>query len=232
MKALQAAVLGAALWGGPAAALTIGFEDAVVAGGSVAFDGGVISPARMRGAEGEAVGGGRMGVARGLDGLAPGLSGAALSTRDLSWPYGFAVRLTEAASAASAVWAAGNGAWRLRALDAAGETVAERIIAPDASGFELTAGPETAGGGFTTLLFESLEGYDWVYLDALGLRPVEGEGVRTRTFVRVIAPPEGAAGPSDRSAAVVPLPAALALGTAAFAGLFGWLGVRRRFGRR
>ncbi|MEM6438400.1 MAG: hypothetical protein AAF763_01710 [Pseudomonadota bacterium] len=228
MRGLRAAAwAAAALWGAPAAALTIGFDDAVVEDGSVVFEGGVASAARASGLGGEPFGGGRLSLARGLDGLSPGLAGAALSTRDLSWPYGFAVNLEAAASCASAAWAAGDGDWRVRALDAAGETVADRIIAPDARGFELSLGPDAAGDGFTTLLFESLDGYDWIYLDALQLRPAEASGIRSRTWARVIAAPEAAPDPMDRSAAVVPLPAALALSATVFAGFFGWLGLRR-----
>jgi hypothetical protein len=190
-----------AVWGAPAAALTIGFEDGDGRGRRGAGRGGR-SSRPCAATRGEAVGGGRLGVAQGLDGLAPGLSGAALSTRDLSWPYGFSVDLTQAASGAAAVWAAGDLDWRLRALDAGGRDRggaggSRRGTSPSTC----RSRPRPRATGFTTLLFESVKGYDWIYLDALRLRPAEagagaepdlraGDRAAVARAVRLAGPPD------------------------------------------
>lgn len=216
LRAVWAALL---LGAAPAAALTVDFEDAAVSGGAVSAGGAWAAPTGREGV----TAGGALRVARGLDGRAPGLSGAALSTRDLAWPYGFSVRLPEAAAAASAVWAAGDRDWRVQGLDEAGAAVAEAAIGAGAAGFALSA--EAGGGGFRTLLFESLDGYDWIYLDDLRWEaaPDAAPAPRSITFALVASPP-GAPG----TEAVVPLPAGAALAASAFAALFGWLGVMRR----
>lgn len=182
---------------------SIDFEAAIDVGGALAFEGGrvrALGPMDLGPAWAGVSGGGSLGLADVGDGFGA-VTGAALSTRDLSWPYGFIIEFESAASAASAAWAAGGVDWSIQAVDSRGGVLAETVVEAGATRFELGLDDaDLAEEGFSSLLFRSLGGYDWIYVDSLAW--AERAPVQNRMFVRRI----------DREvSAEVPLPAAFAL---------------------
>ncbi len=226
-----------ARWG-PAleAAAPEGFDRAVVASGTVSTAGATFrseTPAeRMPGWDPALPGGtgGALGLAD-LGAGAWGASGAALSTRDLAWPYAIVVDFVVPVVALDAVWAAANADWRVTAWDVSGALIGSVDVAgldrggPAAGRLALGLDPADAllgVSGIARLELASLGGYDWLYLDDLRLvaagdatpRAPGGGGLAIEA-----APP---------AAAAVPLPPAAALLGAALAGLGTLRHARRR----
>ncbi len=150
-----------------------------------------------------------------------GASGAALSTRNLAWPYAVVVDFVMPVVALEAVWAAANADWRATAWDVSGALIGSVDV--PGMGVGSPAGRLALGldgwdalmgvSGIARLQLQSLGGYDWLYLD--GLRLIAPGDATPRA--------PGGGGLSIEAeaplAAAVPLPPALALIGAALAGL-------------
>lgn len=221
-----ALTLGAGGWAGRlAAAPAEGFEAARLSDGEVRTAAARFAPL----AQGEAApgvpAGGRLVLSR--DPL-PGVSGAAVSTRDLAWPYAFVIKLARPAAALALVWAGANADWRVSARAADGAPLGQALVpgfdpdrAPLSGGagdpqarLTLSLAPEAlaASGGVSRLKLTSLGGWDWLLMD--DLRVVES-----------VQPPPPALSLSAPLPSPVPLPAAWPLLTAA---LSAFAALRRR----
>lgn len=188
----------------PAHALLVDFETARLEDGRIVAPGLTVRRLEIDAVMTAWTGGPGHG-ALALEDLGPegfgGARGLALSTRDLSFPYGLSLEFERAATAVSGLWVAANTRWQGLGYDADGVLRVEFDIAADAGRFAVRA-PE----GIVRLDLRGTEGWDWLWLDALQLE-----------FGADGAPGE----PPPEAMPVVPLPGTLPLLAAVIGGVVG-----------